>query len=426
MRTFLGISTIILLLLVIILAIALGWLIFTRQPYEESFRPDAPQYGQRGDYTVGVQGFTIQGENRALNAWVWYPAEGEQELANYTAFNGMFETSGRANWDANPANDAAPYPLVIFSHGNGSSPLLSLFYTEHLASHGFVVIGMEHTGNTMIDRIGPGDAYSAAIIDNYVHRPRDVSRAIDYALDELNTGALSGMIDADRIAVSGHSFGGYTTFASAGASLNFDALASYCEENDGVTIGDLRDEIALTSANRDSALVGGVCGLQDDAPRMAELAGYDDVPSGAWESFGDERINSIIALAPFNAPVFGEESLAEIDIPTLILVGGNDNVTLPERDARNFYDWSGSETKYLAEFALADHYIFNDNCVPLLYNFDAHYACSDPVWDLSRAHDLINHLATAFLLSTYYNDSDAATALEIDNVDFSGITMQSE
>lgn len=215
MRSFLTASTIILLLLVIVLSIALGWLVFTRQAYVEPFRPDAPEYGQRGDYTVGVQSFTISGENRPLNAWVWYPAEGEQELANYSEFNGIFETSGRANWDVSPVDNDAPYPLVIFSHGSGSSPLLSLFFTEHLASYGFVVIAMEHPGNTMFDRLGPDDAYNANIIENYVHRPNDVSRAIDYALDELNTGVLSGMIDPDKIAVSGHSFGGYTAFGKS-------------------------------------------------------------------------------------------------------------------------------------------------------------------------------------------------------------------
>lgn len=423
MRSFLTISSIILLLLVIILSIALGWLVFTRQPYVEPFRPDSPEYGQRGDYTVGVQSFTISGENRPLNAWVWYPTTGEQELANYSEFNGIFETSGRANWDAPPANNNAPYPLVIFSHGSGSSPLLSLFFTEHLASHGFVVIGMEHPGNTMLDRLGSDDAYNANIIENYVHRPNDVSRTIDYALDELNTGALSGIIDPDKIAVSGHSFGGYTAFASAGASLNFDALQTWCDENEEVAISDFRDEVALTAYNQDFVL-GGVCYLIEDAPRIAELSGYDDVPSGVWDSFGDERINAVIGLASYNAPIFGEESIAELQLPALILVGGNDNVTFPERDARNFYGWLGSENKYIAEFALADHYIFNDNCSPLLINFGAYYSCSDSVWDLNRAHDLINHFATAFLLSSYYNDTEATVALEREDANFVGVRMQ--
>lgn len=424
MRIFLGVMSIVLLILVFILGGALAWIVTMREPYVEPFRPDAPQYGQRGEYTVGVQNFTITGENRPLNGWVWYPTNGEQELANYSEFNGIFETSGRANWDAVPLSDDAPYPLVLFSHGSGASPLLSLFYVEHLASQGFVVIATEHPANTMVDRLLPAETYDNGVIDNYIYRPQDISRTIDYALDVLNTGTLSGMIDVDKIAISGHSFGGYTTFAAAGARLNFDALQTWCDENDEVTLGDLRDDAALTATNRDVLLGDGVCYLLDEQSRLAEIYSLDAVPSEAWDSFGDERIDAIIALAPWNAPIFGEESLAEISLPTLIIVGSNDNTTKPERDARNFYEWLGSEDKMLVEFVLGDHSIFIDHCPPLLINFGSFAACSDPVWDLGRTHDITNHLATAFLRAQFYDDADALTALEAENIDFAGITVQ--
>lgn len=424
MRMFLGVTSIVLLVLVIALGVALAFLVTTRQPYVEPFRPDAPQFAQRGDYTVGVRNFTITGENRPLNGWVWYPASGEQELANYSEFNGVFETSGRANWDAEPLSADAPYPLVVFSHGSGATPLLSLFYVEHLASQGFVVVATEHPANTMVDRLLPQETYDNGVVDNYIYRPRDVSRAIDYALDVLNTEALAGMIDSEKIAVSGHSFGGYTTFAAGGARLNFDALQSWCDDNEGVTLGDLREEVALTSTNRDVLLGDGVCYLLDEQARLAEIYGLDTVPSGAWESFGDERISALIAFAPWNAPIFGEESLSEITLPTLIMVGGNDNTTKPERDARNFYEWLGSDDKMLVEFALGDHSIFIDHCPPLLISFNAFEACSDPVWDLGRTHDITNHVATAFLRAQFYDDAEAVSALEAENIDFAGITVQ--
>ena len=424
MRMFLSIATGILLILVIVLGGALAWLVTTRQPYVEPFRPDSPEFGERGDYTVGVQNFTISGENRPLNGWVWYPTSGEQELANYSEFNGIFETSGRANWDAIPLADGAPYPLVVFSHGSGASPLLTLFINEHLASQGFVVIATEHPANTMLDRLLPAERYDAGVVENYFYRPQDITRTIDYALDTLNTGALSGIIDAEKIAVAGHSFGGYTAFASAGASLNFDALQIWCDANADVTLGDLRDEASLTASNRDALLADGVCYLLDEAPIIAELGGYDSVPSGAWDSFGDERISAVVALAPWNAPIFGEESLAELTLPTMIIVGSNDNTTKPERDARNFYEWLGSEDKTLVEFALGDHSLFVDICPPLLINFGSFGACSDPVWDLGRAHDITNHLATTFLRAQFYDDASAMTALETDNIDYAGVTVQ--
>ncbi len=424
MRIFLSVTSIVLLVLVIVLGGAVAWLVFSRQPYEQPFRPDAPQFGQRGAYTVGYQTFTVSGADRPLNIWVWYPAEGAQALANYSEFNGIFEASGVATLDANPSTGDAPYPLVIFSHGSGSSPLLSTFYTEHLASQGFVVIAIEHRGNTMLDRLGDGDTYDANVVDNYAYRPQDVTRVIDFALDTLNTDALSGMIDPEKIAISGHSFGGYTTFAAAGAALNIDALQAYCDANEGITIGDVREEFSLTASNRDVLLNDGACYLIDDAPRIAELSDLDAVPSGAWDSFGDPRINAIVALAPWNAPIFGEESLSQLTMPTLIMVGSNDNTTKPERDAINFYDWIGSDNKILVEFMLGDHSMFIDFCPPLLINFGAYESCSDPVWDLGRAHDLTNHLATAFLRSVYYDDAEATTALETENIDFAGVRVR--
>ena len=42
------------------------------------------------------------------------------------------------------------------------------------------------------------------------------------------------------------------------------------------------------------------------------------------------------------------------------------------------------------------------------------WGCSDPVWDMDRAHDLINHFATAFFLATLKDDAEAAAALAPD------------
>ena len=43
--------------------------------------------------------------------------------------------------------------------------------------------------------------------------------------------------------------------------------------------------------------------------------------------------------------------------------------------------------------------------------------CTDPVWDMDRAHDLINHFATAFLLAELKGDGEAAEALAPENVE---------
>ena len=50
--------------------------------------------------------------------------------------------------------------------------------------------------------------------------------------------------------------------------------------------------------------------------------------------------------------------------------------------------------------------------------------CTDPVWDMDRAHDLTNHFATAFLLAELKGDAEAVKALTPENVDFPGISYE--
>ena len=50
--------------------------------------------------------------------------------------------------------------------------------------------------------------------------------------------------------------------------------------------------------------------------------------------------------------------------------------------------------------------------------------CADPVWDMDRAHDLINHFVTAFFLAELKGDTAAAAALAPENVAFPGIEYE--
>src|SRR5262252_3210326 len=70
-----------------------------------------------------------------------------------------------------PISRDAPFPLIAFSHGNGGVRFQNTFQTERLASHGFVVVAPDHTGNTILD-VG-ADPNSVA------NRPLDISFLYD-------------------------------------------------------------------------------------------------------------------------------------------------------------------------------------------------------------------------------------------------------
>jgi predicted dienelactone hydrolase len=104
----------------------------------------------------------------------------------------------------------APFPLVAFSHGNGGIRFQNTFQVERLASHGFVVVSPDHTGNTLLD-LGQ-DPQSAT------NRPLDIS----FLYDELTrlTGesgsTFAGWVDISvPFGVTGHSFGSFTSLSVA-------------------------------------------------------------------------------------------------------------------------------------------------------------------------------------------------------------------
>lgn len=98
-------------------------------------------------------------------------------------------------------------PVVVFSHGFGSSldgygPL-----ADYWAAHGFVVIQPTHLDSRTLG-IPPEDPRTPRI---WRLRVEDVTRVLDdLELLEAAVPGLGGRVDRGRIAVAGHSFGGQT------------------------------------------------------------------------------------------------------------------------------------------------------------------------------------------------------------------------
>lgn len=413
-------------------------------------RPDAPTYARRGPYPVGTQELTIDdGQGVPLSATVWYPAlnpDGVEESVIYRVL--LMGLEGRAIRDAAPDTASGPYPLVVFSHGSGGLRYNSLWLTEHLASHGFVVIAADHPGNTVLDTLQDPAQFAADILASLATRPLDVLREIA-AVESFTaeggataeSGALAGLVDMDRIAVAGHSLGGYTALSVGGARLDLDQLAVWCASEpefppppEGIPARDLSpDDLAQARAEAcfNPSAIEDVEHLPQGAltPRtipeiaaeMAALRGLDSPPEGLWPATTDPRVRAVVALAPALGPAFGPEGLAALTVPTLILVGSADQSTVPERDAYPVYQGIGSADKALGVFENAGHYVFIDACSNVMIQFGLFWGCSDMVWDMARVHDLSNHLVTAFLLAELYNDADAAAVLAPGAVDFAGV-----
>jgi predicted dienelactone hydrolase len=217
---------------------------------------------------------------------------------------------------------SAAFPVVVLSHGAGGSWDANFAQARHLASHGYVVLALEHVGsNTAVLKRGfrPFKNLAAMTRDaaEVLGRPRDVSFALDQAA-AWNAGGnrLRGRIDLTRVGVLGHSFGAYTTLAVLGARPALDWLTP-------------------------------------------------PVPPGAGlgPDLRDARVACGVALSPQGPgePFFIEESYATLTAPLLGITGSEDRqqAAPPENRRRGFDLWPPGD-KVFVWLEGAEHSAFSD------------------------------------------------------------------
>lgn len=307
--------------------------------------------GERGPWIAGTAEATFEGPAGAMPVQVWYPAtEAGDGLYRYDDF-----LEGTAREDAVP-DCAAARPVVVFSHGNGGLRYQSIFLTEHLASQGWVVVAPDHVGNTTFDE---GDASLAELI---LRRPADAAASFDWLADTDADGLLAGCVDPDDgYAMVGHSFGGYTTLAVAGATLDAAASAAYCETAEGTWL----------------------CG--DFAAAMAD-AGEETL------SLADPRAWAAVPMAPAGYEVL-VGGLGAIEVPTLVLGGSLDDLTPMATQVGPIYGDLVVTPRALGTVEGAGHFSFSDACA-MVPTYDD---CDPPFLPDTETHPVIATAATAFL-----------------------------
>ncbi|MFB2836482.1 alpha/beta hydrolase [Floridanema evergladense] len=192
-------------------------------------------------------------------------------------------------------------PLVVMSHGFGADRKFLNYLARHLASYGITVAALEHSGSnaTWVSQASisnkPQDLMPAS---EFVDRPKDVSFLLD-ELAEINqkSGELQGKFNTEKVVVIGHSLGGYTALALAGAELNLPALRQTCKSI--VPLLQSPGEWLQCAAT--------------DLPKAPKLA--------------DSRIVGAIILNPVVGQLFGETGLRKVRIPTVTLASTEDAFT---------------------------------------------------------------------------------------------------
>ena len=323
-------------------------------PFEVGYRYESFDYTPRADDEVREVGLSI-----------WYPTfEDDGDHARYADW---FHHPGV--WqDAEPAL-REPAPVLIFSHGNGGISTQSFFYTEYFASHGWIVISPDHTGNTFLDMEGGGINLESA-----VYRPQDLTQALDYVLEFPDEDPLSGYF-SDKIAVSGHSFGGYTTLAIAGAVFPVDELTSGCDS------GEIEDAF---------------CEIFTD--------GHQDV---FRDGFLDPRIQAGIPQTPGGAAVLSE-GLDEIDIPMLMWTAAGDT-TLPNHEEGDpLWEALDGEHDVRIDAWATGHFTFSNMCDLIPIDAVQDDGCGEEFMETHVIHPLINVYSHEYLRYHLLGEEDSA------------------
>jgi predicted dienelactone hydrolase len=351
--------------------------LYTDQP------PVTPELAFPGTFTVGVTTITakdpkrlntanfILNTERQLVLEVWYPAalfkaEEERSLATYKNVNRLhnpFELQGGAYRDA-PALSEGSFPLILLSHGFTGYRTQMFYLGEHLASHGYVVVGIDHSGSTNADIKDESDR-PAGFVNTLYNRARDQQFLLDYFADQ--TSPVEAIVDTDRAAIIGHSMGGFGAINTVGGCYDF--------KSEFFKQGGVPTAIALVLPFPLNSCFGGGEQL-------------------------DPRWKAVQLLAPWGgeASVHDIDAMAKITVPTFYLAGDQDNTSGFKNGIKRLHERTGSEHNYLLVFANARHNIGPHPAPAASFATDfelGHYF--DPAWNTETLNRVVEHMSLAFL-----------------------------
>ena len=352
-------------------------------PRTSEYGPTSPREGR---FSVGVR--TVPREADRPSFTMWYPATLIDATLGVTYTYGVrilapeIDTAlatfeGRAVSGA-PLATGTEHPLVILSHGFALTPSTYGWLAEHLASHGMVVVAPDHA-----ETLDPGGLWKATI-----ERPKQIRAVLaDLEVRSVSSGEFHGVIDMSRIAIVGHSYGGYAALAVGGAELDVNSFQASCRQ----------------ARIDDDPLVFLCDALEPHTATIADAAEIEAPTPG---------VDAVVSIAG-DAAMFGESGLAEMETPVMVIGGTADTDTPYAWGPGLTFAHAGSPRKAAVALTGAGHLVFAGRCESvrrLLTVADLGF-CSDPSWNRDSAQAVVEISVTAFLRSELLGDHDALAEL---------------
>ncbi|MGN7383013.1 alpha/beta hydrolase family protein [Paenibacillus sp. SAFN-117] len=233
-----------------------------------------------GPYAVGTTVYHWVDENRSepysdnpedrreLMVQVWYPAgQAEGKRSPYTrypkevaaglgqtfslpgfVFSHLENVVTHSHEEGKLAAGEERFPVLLFSHGLTGFRNQNTFEVEELASHGYIVIGIDHTydaaatvfpdGRAALIRFANLSGFTR--LDEHIELWKGDIRFVLDMLERLDTedDRFAGRMDLVRIGMFGHSYGG----ATAVQTLMEDERIKAAINMDGTLYGDVAPE----------------------------------------------------------------------------------------------------------------------------------------------------------------------------------------
>jgi len=318
-----------------------------------------------GPYPVGVRIEWLEFEGRDLRVIIWYPAR-EVEGAEPHVFKSDelgAAVMGSAVLDAPPDKSGAPYPMIFYSPALTAPADASVFYTQNLASHGYIAVAVDHLDANQLDLIVRDGNWKNLIrffprmLKEFVignpsvtvllmfsghfrrtefglkYRPPEANLVLDNAAvwNEDPLSPLYGMIDLDTIGMTGHSLGAWTTLLLGGMSLKYDE--SLCAGEPDINSGCLADHDPVCTRSARSL----------ESPYALR----------------DERVKAILPMA---SPIFqhhAPDNAREIKVPLMFLTGDDKRWEATVYRQKEVYD-NAPSPKHFVVIRETDHYVICD------------------------------------------------------------------
>lgn len=285
-----------------------------------------------GSYSIGRQAFdlidtsrtdqfsTNSAKHRELMVYIWYPTQlsahqpraeyfpGASKLDNNPAAQEAVHNefgkswpliisgaiSSRATSNAPPVTQPGGFPVVLFSHGYSSTTFSYTAQIEDFVSHGYVVVAIEHTDAAGVVLFPDGHIRLFRDPQTPSSPPKDPLQGMILSAEQgTQTGAedvrfvldtltqkkipLAKIMDLERVAAAGHSYGGTLTVRACQLDTRIRACIS--EDGEVNPVGAFFDYSDHASLKQPFLLID-----IDSHPTDAELARMHE-PRVKWNEY---------------------------------------------------------------------------------------------------------------------------------------------